>query len=200
MQYDLGKWATNARKHAKLTQEKLAEAIGFSGKGSISAIEKGTNKPTFETMLKIAEICNYPLPYQNQVINNNAEHIQVGGNNFGTVSYIHSSTNDNNIPLFDIDQITRKDLIKNFLITIKNNDLSVIGILKDDVLIVNPNLKPKHGNIVLVNSDNDHNLIAQLSIDLKNQFSLKYNQNEPEIMPENACIIGVITSLKRTYA
>ena len=87
MQYNLAQWVANARKQANLTQEELAEAIGFSGKGSVSAIENGRNKPTFDIMVKISEICNYPLPYQNQIINNNATHIQVGGNNFGEASY-----------------------------------------------------------------------------------------------------------------
>ncbi|WP_155238635.1 helix-turn-helix domain-containing protein, partial [Kingella kingae] len=44
MHYDLAKWASNARRQAILTQEELAEAIGFSGKGSVSAIENGVKQ------------------------------------------------------------------------------------------------------------------------------------------------------------
>lgn len=55
MNYDLAKWVTNARRQARLTQEELAEAIGFSGKGSVSALEKGRNKPTFEVSYRRAD-------------------------------------------------------------------------------------------------------------------------------------------------
>ena len=92
MDYDFAKWVANARKQANLTQEELADVIGFSGKASVSALEKGRNKPTFDVMVKISEVCNYPLPYQNQIINNNATHIQVGGNNFGEVSNSNTAT------------------------------------------------------------------------------------------------------------
>ena len=57
MQYNLARWVANARKQANLTQEELAEAVGFSGKASVSAIENGRNKPTFDIMVKISEIC-----------------------------------------------------------------------------------------------------------------------------------------------
>ncbi|SUA31048.1 peptidase domain-containing protein [Neisseria gonorrhoeae] len=69
--------------------------------------------------------------------------------------------------------------------------------MKDDTLIIDPNLKPKHGNIILVKSIDARGLIAQLSIDLNSRFFLKYNKNEPEMMPNDVNIIGVITNLKR---
>ncbi|MDK4563726.1 helix-turn-helix domain-containing protein [Kingella kingae] len=196
MQYDLAKWAVNARKQADLTQEQLAEAIGFSGKASVSAIEKGRNKPTFDIMLKIAEICHYPLPYQNQIIHNNAEHIQVAGNNFGEVSHVQNFSTEN-VPIFNLDNISKQHFTKIFSVQALNNDLQDIGILKDDTLIIDPNLKPKHGNIILVKSIDGRGLIAQLSIDLNSRFFLKYNKNEPEMMPNDVNIIGVITNLKR---
>lgn len=64
MTYDLAKWATEARKAAGMTQEDFALELGFSTKASVNAIEKGRNKPTFETMVKISEISGFPLPYQ----------------------------------------------------------------------------------------------------------------------------------------
>lgn len=64
MTYDLAKWATEARKAAGMTQEDFAFELGFSTKASVNAIEKGRNKPTFETMVKISEISGFPLPYQ----------------------------------------------------------------------------------------------------------------------------------------
>lgn len=63
MTYDLAKWAVEARKQAGMTQEQFAFELGFSTKASVNAIEKGRNKPTFETMVKISEISGFPLPY-----------------------------------------------------------------------------------------------------------------------------------------
>ncbi|WP_118780327.1 helix-turn-helix domain-containing protein [Neisseria lactamica] len=62
--YDLAKWVTEARKATGMTQEAFAFELGFSTKASVNAIEKGRNKPTFETMIKISEISGVPLPYQ----------------------------------------------------------------------------------------------------------------------------------------
>ncbi|MDK4651363.1 hypothetical protein QG070_10165 [Kingella kingae] len=49
--------------------------------------------------------------------------------------------------------------------------------MKDDTLIIDPNLKPKHGNIILVKSIDGRGLIAQLSIDLNSRFFFQYNIN-----------------------
>ena len=197
MQYNLARWVANARKQANLTQEELAEAVGFSGKASVSAIENGRNKPTFDIMVKISEVCNYPLPYQNQVINNNATHIQVGGNNFGEVSY--SNITENNHTFINLDNITQQDFIKPFIVKVPNNDLYSEGIFKDDVLTINPNISANHGNFVLVLSTYGRGLIAKLFIDLKNQYALKHNENNPELMPNDARIIGVVTDLNRKF-
>lgn len=196
-QYDLAKWATNARKQANMTQEELAEAIGFSGKGSVSAIEKGRNKPTFDVMLKISEVCGYPLPYQNQVINNNATHIQVGGNNFGDVSFITTIENSSQ-PLINLDNVIQQDFLKPFAVRVPNNDLQDEGIFKNDLLMIDPNITAKHGHLVVVLSNYGRGLVAKLSIDLKNQYLVKYNVNEPEIMPSDMRIIGVVTQLQRS--
>ena len=196
--YNLAKWAANARKQANLTQEELAEAIGFSGKGSISAIEKGRNNPTFDVMLKISEVCDYPLPYQNQVINNNATHIQVGGNNFGDASCTNIMESSNQ-PLINLDDVVRQDFLKPFAARVPNNDLQDEGIFKDDLLTLDPNITARHGHFIVVVSNNGRGLVAKLSIDLKNQYFVKYNGNEPEMMPDDMQIIGVVTQLQRRY-
>ncbi|MBO4575709.1 MAG: LexA family transcriptional regulator, partial [Neisseriaceae bacterium] len=54
----------NARKNAGITQETLALELNFANKSSVSAMEIGKNKPSYETLLKISQICGYPLPYQ----------------------------------------------------------------------------------------------------------------------------------------
>lgn len=196
MQYDLAKWAANARKRANLTQEELAEAVGFSGKGSVSAIEKGRNKPTFDVMLKISEVCGYPLPYQNQVINNNATHIQVGGNNFGDVSL---STESNGQPLLiNLDNVVQKEFLSPFSARVPNDDLSSEGIFKNDLLMIDPNITVKHGYLVVAVSSYGRGLVAKLFINLKNQYLVKHNANDPEIMPSDMRIIGVVTQLQRS--
>ncbi len=197
-QYDLAKWAVNARKQANLTQEELAEAIGFSGKGSVSAIEKGRNKPTFDVMLKISEVCGYPLPYQNQVIHNNATHIQVGGNNFGDVSFTKLADNGSQ-PLINLENVVKQEFMRPLSARVPNNDLQSEGIFKNDLLTFDPNITAKHGHFVVIASDNRRGLVAKLSIDLKNQYFVKYNDNEPEMMPSDMQIIGVVTQLHRSY-
>lgn len=199
MDYDLAKWVANARKQANLTQEELADVIGFSGKASVSALEKGRNKPTFDVMVKISEVCNYPLPYQNQIINNNATHIQVGGNNFGEVSNSYSNVTESSSTPIDLDNVPKMDFTKPFLARVSNDDLCDEGIFKNDLLTINPNITAKHGNFILVLSKHGRGFIAKLFIDIKNQHFLKYNKNNPEIMPSDAHIIGVVTNLNRHY-
>ncbi|WP_434779022.1 S24 family peptidase [Neisseria sp. Ec49-e6-T10] len=65
MDIDISEWVKAARKHKGLTQEELALDLGFSSKGSISAIERKRNQPSIDILFKIAQICSYPLPYQN---------------------------------------------------------------------------------------------------------------------------------------
>lgn len=199
MNYDLAKWVTNARKQAHLTQEELAEAIGFSGKGSVSALEKGRNKPTFDVMVKISEVCNYPLPYQNQVINNNATHIQVGGNNFGDASFSHTSRNESDSPPISLENISRTDFTKPFLARVPDNDLQSEGIFKNDILTIDPNIIAKHGDFIMVVSAHNRGIVAKLLLDIKNQHFLKYNENQPEIIPSDANIVGVVINLNRSY-
>ena len=62
--FNIGEWVKNARKNAKITQETLALELNFANKSSVSAMEIGKNKPSYETLLKISQICGYPLPYQ----------------------------------------------------------------------------------------------------------------------------------------
>ncbi|WP_016688101.1 LexA family transcriptional regulator [Neisseria sicca] len=200
MNYDLAKWVTNARRQVRLTQEELAEEIGFSGKGSVSALEKGRNKPTFEVMVKISEVCNYPLPYQNQVINNNANHIQVGRNNFGDAPFSCTHNDKIDSPLINLENVPRTGFIKPFLARVPDNDLQSEGIFKNDILTINPNIIAKHGDFIMVVSAHNRGIVAKLLLDIKNQHFLKYNDNQPEIMPSDANIIGVVINLNRNFS
>ena len=68
MDYNLGEWTREARESIKMTQEEMAFALGFSTKASVSAIENGRQQPTFESMVNIAKLTGFPLPYQNEPV------------------------------------------------------------------------------------------------------------------------------------
>lgn len=55
-----------AREAAGLTQEKLAELIGISGSSlnsRLSNYESGRNTPSFDIVVRIAQVLNYPESY-----------------------------------------------------------------------------------------------------------------------------------------
>lgn len=55
----------NARTASHLSQQQLADKMGFSDK-SISAYEKGRSVPPLSQLKKLAKITNYPLAYFTQ--------------------------------------------------------------------------------------------------------------------------------------
>lgn len=57
---DIGKNIKHLRKKNKITQVELAERTGIR-QGTISAIETGTNQPTIDTAITIAEALNCSL-------------------------------------------------------------------------------------------------------------------------------------------
>lgn len=60
---DIKSWIKAARLHAGLTQTQLGEPLDVS-KGNVSAWEKGRHAPSFDQLVRIAEITRYqePLP------------------------------------------------------------------------------------------------------------------------------------------
>jgi transcriptional regulator with XRE-family HTH domain len=54
-----GKKLRKIRRNKDVTQEQLAELIGVSA-DFISQIERGLNSPSFETLLKLAEVLEVP--------------------------------------------------------------------------------------------------------------------------------------------
>ena len=114
MKFDLAKWVLDARNHACLTQEELAYRVNLGGKASISAFEKGRNKPTFQTIWDIGNVCRYPLP-QNKFNENNSvntkitnnkgviEQNTVHGNGTQTINNFNKndSLNDHTFPMGD---------------------------------------------------------------------------------------------------
>lgn len=56
----VSEWVLAARKHARLSQEKLGEHLGKT-KGNVSAWENDRHQPSFVQLRRIAAFTNYPL-------------------------------------------------------------------------------------------------------------------------------------------
>lgn len=57
----IGTRARALRREHKLTQEELADALGFNDRQTISAIENGERRVTAEELLRLAEVLDVPL-------------------------------------------------------------------------------------------------------------------------------------------
>ncbi|AUX61633.1 helix-turn-helix domain-containing protein [Simonsiella muelleri] len=67
---NLGEWVKEARTSAKMTQESLGFELGMT-KANVSNMEKGRTNPSFEHILKIAQITNMELPLHDFKISQN---------------------------------------------------------------------------------------------------------------------------------
>ena len=59
---ELKDWVRDARAHAKINQDQLAEYLSLAGKGTISAWETGRSSPDFMQVLSVAKVTKHPLP------------------------------------------------------------------------------------------------------------------------------------------
>lgn len=126
-------------------------------------------------------------------INNTGNINHLVNENYGTFI---AQNNEKLLDIIDLNQSIEMNFKEPFYVKVPNDELQSIGIFKDDILLINPNLKAQHNHILLVLS-NGRVIIARLSIDLKNQYFLKYNNQQPEIMPPDIKIIGIAVELKR---
>ena len=62
----IGKVIKYMRKQKKYKQEVLGEMIKVKG-NTITQYEKGQRNPTFETIEKIAELCDYTIYFKNNI-------------------------------------------------------------------------------------------------------------------------------------
>lgn len=62
----IGKVIRYMRKQKKYKQEVLGEMIKVRG-NTITQYEKGQRNPTFETIEKIAELCDYSIYFKNNI-------------------------------------------------------------------------------------------------------------------------------------
>ena len=66
----IGKVIRYMRKQKKYKQEVLGEMIKVKG-NTITQYEKGQRNPTFETIEKIAELCDYTVYFKNNITGEN---------------------------------------------------------------------------------------------------------------------------------
>lgn len=126
-------------------------------------------------------------------INNTGNINHFVNENYGTFI---AQNNEKSLDIIDLNKSIKTDFKESFYVKVPNDELESIGIFKDDILLINPSIKAQHNHILLVSS-NGRGIIARLSIDLKNQYFLKYNNQQPEIMPSDTKILGVGIELKR---
>ncbi len=59
----IGSRVKAARQAKRLTQDQLAEKLGFVSADSVGHIECGRSKPSLQTLIRIAKICEVSLDY-----------------------------------------------------------------------------------------------------------------------------------------
>lgn len=118
--------------------------------------------------------------------------------NYGMIVAGQDKQWEDKFELLDLNKAVEIGSKQPFSIKVPDDELQGMGIFKDDILLINPNVKVEHGNILFACS-NGRGIIAKLSIDLKNQYFLKYNNQIPEIMPADTKIIGVAVKLIRYF-
>lgn len=60
---EMKQWIRQARLHAGMTQEKLADALGVT-KGNVSAWENGRHEPSLDQIKRIRDETGYADPFQ----------------------------------------------------------------------------------------------------------------------------------------
>ena len=81
-------------------------------------------------------------------------------------------------------------------------DITAERISKNDILIIEPKIEPRHGDLILVglnynNPSRRRGLVARCDFDLSNNIKIKYSNEPPADLPEGALICGVIVEIKR---
>lgn len=71
-----------------------------------------------------------------------------------------------------------------------------------DILIVEPCIPPRNGDLVLLclgYPNNKRGIIVRLFVDMQNVMSVQRNSNPPEILPAGSVICGVVRKVERDY-
>ena len=90
-----------------------------------------------------------------------------------------------------------------FGLKVNDNSVEKIAgskILQNDILIIEPKIKPRNNDFVLICLDykgSRRGIIARLLLDLENNRTIQYNESPPAPMPLGSLICGVVTEIKR---
>ena len=143
----MNEWVRQARKHAHLTQDGLAEKMEMS-KGNVSGWENGRHKPSFEQMKRISALTGFPLP-----LDANTEPAPIGVRRIPVISAIQAGMwaeiADNFAP-GDADEWLLTDLdmsASSFALTIRGDSM-LPEFNPGDRVIIDPEVAPHPGDFV----------------------------------------------------
>lgn len=142
-------WVRQARKHAHLTQDGLAEKMEMS-KGNVSGWENGRHKPSFEQMKRISALTGFPLPLDGVI---NTEPAPMGARKIPVISAIQAGMWAEIVDQFqpgDADDWLMTDLELSpsaFALTIRGDSM-LPEFNPGDRVIIDPDVAPHPGDFV----------------------------------------------------
>jgi len=142
-------WVRQARKHAHMTQDGLAEKMEMS-KGNVSGWENGRHKPSFEQMKRISALTGFPLPIDGVA---NTEPAPIGGRSIPVISAIQAGMWCEIVDQFqpgDADEYLMTDLELSahaFALTIRGDSM-LPEFNPGDRVIIDPDVAPHPGDFV----------------------------------------------------
>jgi len=149
MTFDIGNWVKSARLNADLSQEQLALALDLSGKSSVSAWETNKNGVAFDVMLKISDLCGYPLPYLEP---DNTKMIRNPRDGYIRINYLnaYSVTKERNIEIEPLEAEQKMEIPEAWAKENIGNNLTSIAIIKAKGDSMNPTLK--NGDLLFIDT------------------------------------------------
>lgn len=147
----LNEWVKAARTHAKLSQEKLGEALGRT-KANISSLEKGRHDPSIEQLMKISRLCGFALP--EEIGGANITPATVGSRRVPLVNYVQAGAMReicDQAWIGDAAEFLLTDLELSsaaFALSIKGDSM-LPDFREGDRVIIDPEVRPTPGDFVV---------------------------------------------------
>lgn len=209
-----GRRLAEARKKCGMTQQQLANALDVHVT-TIAKIETGTRKPSFELLLKMAQVLNVSMDYLLGFV----DHPQEQSKN----AQIYPEEEFKEIPVYNgaragnegtypdgstiIDYVRiSKDIPGEFGVKVFGDSMEP-EIYDGDIVIVNPNLAYTNGDRIVVVLGDPYFIEPAAVVKIyREQNDIKYLQslNEryaPIILADNVCVhfVGKVVGLVRKY-
>lgn len=204
---DIGKRIKEKREHIGMTQEELADRLGYKNKSSIAKIETGTNDIVQSKVLEFAKVLNtsvaYLMGWDNAEYGKNTKGISI--NVLGKVAA--------GIPLEAIEDIVdteeiSEDMAKTgtFFGLVINGDSMEPKISKGDVVIVRQQEDAETGDIVIAAINGDDATCKRLKkykdgialLSNNPAYEPMYFSNE-EIQNKPVKVIGKVVELRAKF-